>query len=348
MTPYSLWRTIHSRSVANKRGLPIQFRSSLFSTPDSAAKQPVFPHAQLANQHRWLGWLLALLMLLAGSFGPPLIRAAIDGGLNPTTLAMARYLFGVMLLGVALGVAAPAHFRIDRHGLLFAGLTGLSIGIGVLTFHWGLTRVSASIASMLVSVTPLFVLLLLALRGEKLTYRNTGRMALGIGGIYLLIGPGGQVDGWGVLLVLFAVLAYAGQLVMVQWFLRDYDTWQVTVYQFTGAALVVSAFWLLQGVEWHNPGPVGWLFIGAMVLVGLTVRVAAIGAIRYIGSGQLALLLPLSAFLAVVWSMLFLSEQFSLLQWLGGLLIITSALLAIRRIRRARRFRRGWRSWLRL
>ena len=85
-----------------------------------------------------------------------------------------------------------------------------------------------------------------------------------------------------------------------------------------------------------------------MVLLGLTVRVAAIGAIRYIGSGQLALLTPLTAFLAVVWSMLFLSEQFSLLQWLGGLLIITSALLAIRRIRRARRFRRGWRSWLRL
>jgi drug/metabolite transporter (DMT)-like permease len=156
------------------------------------------------------------------------------------------------------------------------------------------------------------------------------------------------VDGWGVLLVLFAVFVTAGQLVMIQWFLRDYDTWQVTVYHFTGATLAVSALWLLQGVEWHVPGPVGWLFIGALTLLGLTVRAAAIGAIRYIGSGQLALFTPLSAFLSVVWSMLFLSEQFSLVQWLGGLLIIISALLAIRRMRRARRFRRGWRSWLRL
>ena len=193
-------------------------------------------------------------MMLAGSFLPPLIRAAVAGGINPTTLTLARYLLGVMLLGTALGVAAPVHFRIDRHGLLFAGLAGLLNGIGVLAFHWALSRVSASVASMLISINPLFVLLLLALRGEKFTYRNTVRMALGIGGIYLLIGPGGQVDGWGVLLVLFAVLANAGQLVMIQWFLRDYDTWQVTVYHFIGATLAVSTLWLLQGVEWHVPG----------------------------------------------------------------------------------------------
>ncbi len=205
-------------------------------------------------------------MLLAGSFLPPLIRAAIDWGLNPTTLTMARYLLSVMLLGTALGVAAPAHFRIDRHGLLVAGLAGLLDGISVLAFHWALTRVSASITSMLISINPLFVLLLLTLRGEKFTYRNTVRMALGIGGIYLLIGPGGQVDGWGVLLVLFAVFVYACQFVMIQWFLRDYDTWQVTVYHFIGATLAVSALWLLQGVEWHVPGHVSWLFIGALAL----------------------------------------------------------------------------------
>ena len=187
----------------------------LFSAADSAAKQPVFPHAQPATPHRRLGWLLALLMLLVGSFGPTLVRAAIDGGLNPTTLVMARYLLSVMLLGTALGVAAPAHFRIDRHGLLVAVLAGLLDGISVLAFHWALTRVSASIASMLISINPLFVLLLLALRGEKFTYRNTVRMALGIGGIYLLIGPGGQVDGWGVLLVLFAMFVYACQFVMI-------------------------------------------------------------------------------------------------------------------------------------
>ena len=211
-------------------------------------------------------------MLLAGSFLPPLIRAAIDGGLNPTTLTMARLLLGFMLLGAALGVAAPAHFRIDRYGLLFAGLAGLLSGISLLAFHWALTRVSVSIASMLISITPLFVLLLLALRGEKFTYRNTVRVALGIGGIYLLIGPGGQVDGWGVLLVLFALLANASQLVMIQWFLRDYDTWQVTIYHFTGAALAVSALWLLQGGEWHVLGHVGWLFIGALALVALIAR----------------------------------------------------------------------------
>ena len=76
--------------------------------------------------------------------------------------------------------------------------------------------------------------------------------------------------------------------------------------------MAVSALWLLQGVEWHVPGHVSWLFIGALALGALATRVAAIGAIRYIGSGQVALLSPLSALLAVFWSILFLSEQFSL------------------------------------
>ena len=154
------------------------------------------------------------------------------------------------------------------------------------------------------------------------------------------------MDGWGVLLVLFALLAAAIQLVMIQWFLRAYNTWQVTIYHFTGAALAVSAIWLLQGGEWHVPGHVGWLFIGALALLALLTRTASIATIRYIGSAQLALLIPLTAFLAVVWSMLFLSERFSRVQWLGGLLIITSALLAIRRMRHARGFQKGWRSWL--
>ena len=111
--------------------------------------------------------------MLAGSFMPPLSSAAIGWGVNPFTLTMTRFLLGVMLLGAALGVAAPAHFRIDRNGFLLASLTGVLSGISVLAFTWALTRVSTSIASMLLSFNPLFVLLLLALRGEKFTYRRS-------------------------------------------------------------------------------------------------------------------------------------------------------------------------------
>jgi drug/metabolite transporter (DMT)-like permease len=70
-------------------------------------------------------------------------------------------------------------------------------------------------------------------------------------------------------------------------------------------------------------------------------------AIRSLGSGQLALLAPTETLLTVIWSMIFLQERLTAWQWLGGLLILTSALLAIARLNRAR-WRPRWRLWPRV
>ena len=59
-------------------------------------------------------------------------------------------------------------------------------------------------------------------------------------------------------------------------------------------------------------------------------------SVRIIGGGQVALLNPLETFLTVIWSVLFLSESLTAVQWMGGGLILLSALLAIQRLRRAR------------
>ena len=317
------------------------------SVADLATDPPGKASVQSAAQRRQLGWRLAFLMLFVGSIGPTVGRAAFNMGVHPSAFTTGRTIFSFALLAMVLAITAPRQFRIDRHGLYFSVLAGLLDGFAVLAYFWGLLRVSASVSQILISINPLFVLFFLALRGEKFTFRNVVRLALSIVGIYLLVGPGGHVDGWGVFLILFAAFIYAGHLVVTQWFLRDYDPWQVTFYQFAGAVLAIGAFGLLQGIEWDVPEPVGWIFIGAIVLIALTTRIAAIKAIQYLGSGQLALLWPLSLLLTIFWSMLFLSEQLSAIQWFGGLMIITSALLASRRIRRVRGFRRSWRSWLR-
>lgn len=47
---------------------------------------------------------------------------------------------------------------------------------------------------MLLSTTPLAVLVILALLGERFTKRNLLRLGLGLGGVYLVVGPGGNVD----------------------------------------------------------------------------------------------------------------------------------------------------------
>jgi len=163
----------------------------------------------------------------------------------------------------------------------------------------------------------------------------------------LLVGPGGDVDGLSIFLVLLTAIGYSIQLVLVQWFLQDYPARTITAYILIGMTAAVTFFWLLRGPQWTSPNWQGWLAIAVLAIVGTYLaRLATFGAVRGIGSGQVALLAPLETMLTVIWSVIFLAERLSPLQWLGSLLVGTSALLAIRRWGRAG-LRLRWRAWSR-
>jgi drug/metabolite transporter (DMT)-like permease len=173
------------------------------------------------------------------------------------------------------------------------------------------------------------VLGILALRGERFTMRSGVRLLLGIAGVYLLVVPGGDIDALGVFLVLLAAVTFALSLVLVQWYLPGYSSMTVSYYTGISITLVVTAFWLAQGATLSIPGWQGWLAILFMTLFGTYLaRLAMFKAVRGFGSFQMALFSPLETLLTLVWSLLFLHEQLTLTQWLGGGLIILSMLLA--------------------
>jgi drug/metabolite transporter (DMT)-like permease len=177
------------------------------------------------------------------------------------------------------------------------------------------------------------------------------RLALGLSGVYLLIGPGsalkGGIDWLGVALVFVTIFVSAIHLVLIQWFLQRYDARTVTLYTVATMTLVSIGFWLSQGTEWHDPGWSVWLIILVLAVVSTYLsRLALFAGVRHLGSGQVALLLPLETLLTVTWSVLFLHEWLTLWQWVGGLLILLSALLAVQRLRWTRK-RTRWRVWWR-
>ena len=294
---------------------------------------------------------MALLSSLSFSIAPAISRGAITAGMNPGTLLAIRLILSTGLLGVSILLVAPGQLAIDRRGLLICSAAGLANGVGMYTFFWALNWLGASIASMIFSLSPLAVLALLALRGEKFTYRHTVRLALGLGGVYLLIGPGnaaGNINGWGVTLILITIVMFAIHLSLIQWFLQGYEAQTVTFYVVAVMTIVAIGLWLLQGAEWHNPGRTGWL--AAIVLAVISTYLARLTlfiGVRYLGSSQIALLLPLETLFSVLWSILFLQERLSLWQWAGGVLILISAALAVNRLRWAR-WRPRWRVWSRV
>ena len=112
-------------------------------------------------------------------------------------------------------------------------------------------------------------------------------------------------------------------------------------------ALVVTLWWWFQGGIWQAPGLRGWVAIGSLALVSTYLaRFALVAAVARIGGSQMAMLAPVETLFTVTWSMLFLGERLSPLQWVGGALILTSALLAIQRLDRSH-WRPRWLTWIR-
>jgi drug/metabolite transporter (DMT)-like permease len=194
----------------------------------------------------------------------------------------------------------------------------------------------------------LVTLAFLAARGERFTRRHYFRLALGLVGVYLLIGPAGRVDWLGVLLVLVTVCAFALHLTLIQWYLQPYNARTITFYVVAIMTVVNSGLWLAQGGEWRDVGFSGWFIIAVLALVSTYLaRLAMFEGVRRLGGSQVALLLPLETLLAVIWSVMFLGERLNFWEWVGGGLILLSALLAIQRLNLAR-WRPRWRVWSRL
>lgn len=283
----------------------------------------------------WLGWTLAITSTLAFSLATPLGKAAISLGITPTTLLVLRFGISIALLVATLGVTAPGKLRVDRKGLFIIGGAGMMNGFGVLSFFWSLTRMDASVATMIFSISPVVVLGVLALGGEKLTYRQFIRLGLGLIGVYLLIGPSGQADWLGVLLICGNIISVSIEFAVIQWYARNYDTRTITLYVMSGMLTTIGTFWLFQGAPWPDPGWQGWLVAGVMgVVTGYFAWWAMFTSMRYIGGSQVILLTPLETLLSVLWSVLFLQERLSGWQWLGGLFILVSAILAAKRLSR--------------
>jgi len=313
------------------------------SSAQEAQSQPL-----ATAEAKWVGWVLALLASACFSLAPPVARGAILAGIDPTTLLVLRMGFATLAFLVTIALMKPALFRISRQTLIVTCVAGVMNGIGMLLFFWALVRVDASVASMMISLVPLVVLTLLALRGERLTYRHLIRLVLGLGGIYLLLGPGGDVDLTGIAMLFVAICCFAIQITLLQWYLRGQDPRAVSFYISLFMLSVILLYWLTREIQWQSPGLNGWLSVATLAFVStFLARLTFVAAVDRIGSGQMTLLAPLETLLTLVWATTFLGERLNPLQLVGGGLVLGSALLAIQRLRLAK-WRLRWRNWARV
>jgi drug/metabolite transporter (DMT)-like permease len=264
----------------------------------------------------------------------PLARGLIVGGMAPSSLLVLRLTVATVLLGATLALVAPRRLRLTRRALWLMIVVGGLAGLEISTFFWSLAYVDAATTSIIKSVQPLVVLLLLTLSGERMTARHWSRLLLSMLGIYLLVGLGGRIDPFGAFLIGLSLIFYGLQLAQIQWWLHEYDTWTLAFYLTGFTTLVVSAWWVTQGAPWTAPTLLEWTVILVLAVVGTYfARLALFAAIARIGSGQIALMWPLQTLTSIVLAVIFLQEHLTPIQWLGGALVLVATFLELPGIR---------------
>jgi drug/metabolite transporter (DMT)-like permease len=282
-----------------------------------------------------IGWALAIFATISFSMAPPLVRFAIVDGFDPTTLLLLRMLIASTMLGLTLAAMDWRKLQMPRHGVASSALVGAINAAGMMIFFTALGLLEASLASMILALSPPIVLSLLALRGERLTQRHLVRLALALVGVYLLVGPTGEVNWLGAGLALLATLLFSLQMALTQWTLVSYPTRTVAFYVTLSMTVCVAVWWLLRGAPWSAPSVSGWIVVIVLAVVSTYIaRLTFFAAIGRIGGAQVSLLGPLETLLSVIWSILFLHERLAPAQFVGGALILASALLAVQRLGR--------------
>ena len=171
----------------------------------------------MATRSNRLDWLVFILLGFFWGSSYLFIKIGVDHGLEPFTLIMFRLLIGFCLLATVVAIAREPLPRDPRmYGHLFVmGAINIAIPFSLITFAENLPSIDSSLASVINSAVPLFVIVLAAifLPGEVITVNRLVGLVVGFVGVTILVGLDlanlGSSSALGELALIGATISYA-------------------------------------------------------------------------------------------------------------------------------------------
>lgn len=169
----------------------------------------------MATRGSRLDWLIFIALGFFWGSSYLFIKIGVDGGLPPFTLIATRLLIGFTLLATVVALAReplPRSPRMYGH-LLVMGVINIALPFSLITFAE--QAVDSSLASVINSAVPLFVIVIaaLVLKGETVTLNRVAGLAIGFAGVALLVGFDitdlGSANALGELALLGSTISYA-------------------------------------------------------------------------------------------------------------------------------------------
>jgi drug/metabolite transporter (DMT)-like permease len=262
--------------------------------------------------------------------------------ITPFTYMGVRFLIAAILLGVVVAIRGRPRFSRRTH--LLIALTAFAEPVAYFLFEsFGIRLIPATTASLIIATTPLAVMVLAAIfLGEPIRRGGVLAVVVSISGIALLVlggdkgasgtnGSGGDL--LGTLLVFGAVLSAAFYITLARNLTQRHDPVNLTVFQTWWGTGVFVVLWRLQPPASRTVASLSsdaWI---ALIFLAIGATVVAFmlynWALRHETAGTASLYINAIPVVTALTGRFVLDERLSLIQLVGGAMVLASVRLAV-------------------
>jgi drug/metabolite transporter (DMT)-like permease len=295
-----------------------------------------------------LGYALIWTAVTLWSLNAVVAKVVLDSaGVSAYRLAEVRASGSALILVTVVLLVEPARMRIGRRELVKLAVFGvLGLGVVQLFYFIGIRRLDIGIALVINYLAPVFVALWARFYvHEPVRRRLWLAIALSLFGLTLVVElwGGSSLDWVGVAACLVTAVAYAAYVLMAEQSLASgRDVYSLLAWGFVFAAL----FWAIFQPWWSFPldevdGSVSllgrlddvslpvWLLLGYIVVLGTVVPfVLLVSALHHVPATRVTIVAMLEPVLAALAAWVWLGEELSAVQILGGFIVLAGVVLA--------------------
>ncbi|MGA0209580.1 MAG: EamA family transporter [Candidatus Nanopelagicales bacterium] len=292
-----------------------------------------------------VGVVMYLLAALFFAINGVLGKSAIEAGLDPLPLVELRNAGAMVILIVIVAIVRPSAFRVTRKELPFLVVYGvLAFTLVQFLYFFTISRVPVGVGTLLAFLAPIIVALYVKfVRKQPVRSRIWLAIFLTLLGLALVaqVWQGLTLDSVGLMsglllaffLALYWILGESGQghrdaLSLTMWgFIFSTVTWSIIApwTRFPFQALTENAAPMRPG--W--PGLPIWLVMLIGIVFGTVISfLLVLGSLRRLGAARAGIVGTSEPVWAGILALLFLGETLTLIQGLGGLIVIAGIIVA--------------------
>jgi drug/metabolite transporter (DMT)-like permease len=276
------------------------------------------------------GWALFLAMGFIWGVPYLCIRVAVgDGGVTPATLVLLRCLLGALIL-LPIAVAQGGLKGLLPYWKPLLAFTFIEIAIPWMLLSSAETRLSSSLAGLLIAATPLVGALLGWFTGrDKLGVRRFAGLGVGIAGVAALVGLDLTADdGWALAAMAVVVVCYAVGPFILDRYLTDVPGNAVMATALGISAILYAPVGIAQ---WPAELPRVNVWVAIVVLGVLCTAIALTTfnlLIAEVGPARATVITYINPAVAILLGVVFLDEPFTAGIALGFGLVLLGSVLA--------------------